>query len=64
MAIDIVIEMWCNGCGCEFRTDYMTAKQLREEAKGYGWINRGAKDFCKDCVEEKIHLDEEKQLIS
>jgi uncharacterized protein CbrC (UPF0167 family) len=53
-----MIEKWlqytCDGCG-ETETDgdpNVTAREVRERLRGYGWRNGGRLDYCPNCVKD------------
>lgn len=51
-------EISCDLCGeAEFMQE--TCKDLRLILKGFGWINRGSKDYCPKCKNEQSAKNKE-----
>ena len=52
--MSVVIEtlVICDGCSENYGGDdrYSSAKTIRAKRKKYGWIQRGAEDYCEECA--------------
>ena len=58
-----IVELSCDCCGKDYDTQECSAKDLRSAAKDRGWINRGAKDFCRSCVESGEYKNADNHVI-
>ena len=58
-----IIELSCDSCGDDYDTQECSAADLRAAAKQRGWINRGAKDYCRRCFESGDYLKPETHVI-
>lgn len=63
--MSVVIEtlVICDGCddACGGDDRDRTAKEIRASRKSYGWVQRGKKDYCDECVAKGVATPEENQ---